>query len=362
MSYFFDFYTFLCYDILMIYMEGIMEKAKKFIKNFIIFLLLIILTFYIALKDQDLSELYIVIKSTNLNFVIVGMLCMCMYLLCEAINIGRMLKALGEKNNFIQNIKYALIGFFFSGITPAASGGQPMQIYFMYKDNITVANSTLALLINLFCMQIVTISMALISLCFNLSYMPKGIIALFIIGILLNLSALSLLIIAIFNKKLLDKLVYFIIKVMKFLKLKKYETLKEKLESEVEKYKENAVYIKQHKKVLFKNLLTSYVQFFIFYSISYWVYRSFNLSDFGLLKITSLQSIVFATVSGIPSPGSVGVNEGAFVAIFKNVLPSNILKGAMLLSRGLNFYLFMIISGILVAFLFLKGKKQIKKD
>ena len=125
MSYFFDFCNILCYDIAM---EEIMEKAKKFIRNFIVFLLLIVLTFYIALKDQDLSELYIVIKNTVPSFVIMGILSMCFYLLCEAINIDRMLKALGEKSTFSQNIKYALIGFFFSGITPAASGGQPMQI------------------------------------------------------------------------------------------------------------------------------------------------------------------------------------------------------------------------------------------
>ena len=34
-----------------------MEKTKKFIKNFIIFILLIALTFYVALKDQDFSML-----------------------------------------------------------------------------------------------------------------------------------------------------------------------------------------------------------------------------------------------------------------------------------------------------------------
>ena len=94
MSYFFDFCNILCYDIAM---EEIMEKAKKFIRNFIVFLLLIVLTFYIALKDQDLSELYIVIKNTVPSFVIMGILSMCFYLLCEAINIDRMLKALGEK-------------------------------------------------------------------------------------------------------------------------------------------------------------------------------------------------------------------------------------------------------------------------
>ena len=61
---------------------------------------------------------------------------MVIYLLLEAVNLHRTLKVLGEKVTFWQNIKYAIIGFFFSSITPAASGGQPMQIYYMYKEKI----------------------------------------------------------------------------------------------------------------------------------------------------------------------------------------------------------------------------------
>lgn len=335
-----------------------MEKTKKFIKNFIIFLLLIALTFYIALKDQDFSKLYDSIKNMNIKFAVIAIFSMLIYLFCESINIGRMLKSLGEKSKFIKNFKYALIGFFFSAITPAASGGQPMQIYFMYKDKINVANSTLALLVNLLCMQITTISLAIISLIFNLSYMSTGIILLFIVGILLNLSALSLLLIAIFSTNLLDKLVNFIIKIMKSLKLKKFDILKEKLENEVKNYKENAIYIRNHKKVLFRNLFTSYFQFFMYYSISYWVYRGLGFNTLNILEITSLQAIVFATVSGIPSPGAVGVNEGAFISVFKNVFTEHTLKSAMLLSRGISFYLFVILSGILVATLFLKNKKN----
>ena len=105
---------------------------------------------------------------------------MCVYVLCESINIGRTLKALKEKSSFWKNVKYALIGFFFSGITPAASGGQPMQVYYMHKEGISVANSTLALLINLTSMQIVTISTALVSIIFNYGYLNAPMIGLFV--------------------------------------------------------------------------------------------------------------------------------------------------------------------------------------
>ena len=164
---------------------------KKYLRNLILFILIILLTFYIILKDQDINKVVNVLSSIDLRYILIAILCMCLYLACEAINIGRTLKTLGEKSTFYRNIKYALIGFFFSSVTPAASGGQPMQIYYMNKDKISVANSTLALLINLTSMQIVTISIAIVSLCFNYEYMNNLLIWLFILGIFLNATALT---------------------------------------------------------------------------------------------------------------------------------------------------------------------------
>ena len=71
-----------------------------------------------------------------------------------------------------------------------------------------------------------------------------------------------------------------------------------------------------------------------------------------------MQSILFATVSGIPSPGAVGVSEGGFLAIFRHVYSENMVNSAMLLSRGINFYLFVIISSIVVMISMMKDKKQ----
>ena len=285
---------------------------------------------------------------------------MCIYLICEAINIGRTLKALGEKSTFYRNIKYALIGFFFSSVTPAASGGQPMQIYYMNKDRISVANSTLSLLINLTSMQIVTISIAIISLFFNYSYMNSILIGLFIIGILLNATALGLLLVSLFSKRMTKGLINIAIKILEFFKIRNIEDKKKKLEDELSKYQASAIYIKSNKKVILKTIITTYFQFLIYYSISYWVYRSFGLKEYNILQILSMQSVLFATVSGIPSPGAVGVSEGGFLEIFRNVYSDNILNEAMLLNRGVNFYLFVIISSVIVMLYTVKDKKEEK--
>ena len=336
-----------------------MKNWGKFFRNLVIFILIIGITFYILLKDQDLLHIVNILSSVKIQFVLIGIVGMSIYVICEAINIGRTLKSLNEKSNFIQNIKYALIGFFFSSVTPAASGGQPMQIYYMHKDKIAISNSTVTLLINLTSMQIITISFALISLIFNYSYLNGVLITFFIIGILLNLSALILLLIGIFSKKMTNGLINIAIKVMKFFKIKNIEAKKEKLQKELTKYQDNADYIKGNKRLILKTILTTLIQFTAYYSITYWTYRALGFSQFNIMQIITMQSVLYATVSGIPSPGAVGVTEGAFIEIFKSVYPQEMMSSAVLLNRGINFYFLVIVSGIVTIINHIRsGKKE----
>lgn len=336
-----------------------MKKTKKLLRNLILFFVLIVLTFYIILKDQNISEIVSILANVNKKFVLIAILCMCFYMICEAINIGRTLKALKEKSTFLKNIKYALIGFFFSSITPAATGGQPMQIYYMHKDRISVANSTLALLINLTCVQIVTISMALFSLAFNYKYLNNVLAWFFAIGVILNVTALTLLFISIFSKRITKGIIKIVIRILKFFKVKDIENKQLKLENELSRYQNSATYIKGNTPVILKNLITTYIQFIAFYSISYLVYCSFGLSGHNIFQILTMQSLLYATVSGIPSPGAVGVSEGGYMAIFASIFPENLLDGAMLLTRGVNFYLFVAISAVVVILNSMKTKQDI---
>lgn len=339
-----------------------MEKSKKMIKNLLLFILLIALTFYIILKDQDVGNIFNIIKTVDLKFVLIAIIFMAVYLILESVNLGRTLKALGEKSNIFKNFKYALIGFFFSAITPAASGGQPMQIYYMHKDKISVANSTLALLVNLCSFQIITLTFAFISVFLNTSHLNSGLICFFIIGVSLNMSALALLLIGIFSKKLSAALIRFAEKILKKLKIKNLENKVEKLESELTKYHGSAKYFKEHRILMLKTLVTTFIQVLFYYSITYLIYCAFGLNGYNAFQLITLQSVLYATVSGIPSPGAVGVTEGGFLSLFNGVFPNEIISSAMLLNRGVSFYLYVLLSGIFVSVISIKTKKETKKD
>lgn len=337
-----------------------MEKTKKIkqtIRNLIVFILLICLTFFLIFKDENIPEILKIATNVDQKYILIAILAMFVFILCETLNIGRVLKELGEKSNFIKNIKYTLIGFFFSAITPAASGGQPMEIYYMHKEDIKVANSTLALLIHLWSFQIITISFGIISTILNFEVVKGGLIYLVILGIMLNSIALTLLAISIFSKKLSEGVIKAAVKILKLFKIKNIEEKQEKLEAELEKYQESAKYIKAHKLIMLKTLLTTVVQIIVYYSIPYWVYRSFGFCQYNIFQIITLQAVLYATVSGIPSPGAVGVSEGGFIEIFKNVFPNTMISGAILLNRGISFYAFVLISGIVIIINTLTSKK-----
>lgn len=334
------------------------KKSKKICINLLIFILLIIFTFSLVLKDQDVTEILKISATVKKQYILIAMFAMGVFIVSESINIGRILKELGEKSKFISNVRYTLIGFFFSAITPAASGGQPMEIYYMHKDNISVAHSTLALLMQLCSIQIVTITVGIISAVLHFEVLKSGLIYLLILGIILNSSALMLLIIAIFSKKLSEGLIKFVVKILKFFRIRNIEKKQEKLEKELESYQTSAKYIKEHRILMLKTVLTTAVQMLAYYTVPYWIYLAFGLNNSNIFDILTLQAVLYATVSGIPSPGSVGVSEGGFLGIFRNAFPETVISSAMLLSRGVNFYLLILISAIVVVISTFRDRKE----
>ena len=135
-----------------------------------------------------------------------------------------------------------------------------------------------------------------------------------------------------------------------------------KLEKELESYQTSAKYIKEHKILMLKTVITTVVQMIAYYSVPYWIYLAFGLKEYNIFEIATLQAVLYATVSGIPSPGSVGVSEGGFLGIFRNVFPETIISSAMLLTRGANFYLFIIISAIIVMISTFRDRREEKKQ
>ena len=326
-----------------------MKDKKSLLMNFIFFSLLFMATYYIIFKDQNINSLIDNIKHVNLIYIFIGFLFMICFYLLEAINVRNILNSFGEKITLKQTFNSTLVGAFFSAITPASSGGQPMQVYYLSKkDGVKVSHSTLALLIHLLGHQFSIVTIGLICALFNPIIFETKLVYLFIIGTSFDLIVLLLYVVLIFSKKITNKLVNFARKIIKFLNLKNYKEIDNKINEELKLFHESSKYIKNHRKEFFKAIFIAVLQVLANYSVAYFIYRSFGLNEFGVLYVISLQAILFCTVSCIPLPGSVGISETVFLLIYAYIYPEMLLHNALLLQRGVSFYLFVIINLIVV--------------
>ena len=328
----------------------IKKKATiKMIRNLILFVLLIVFTFWFIFKDQDLNELIKVIKSVNMGYIVIGALFMLMTYIMEAYNIRSVLVALGERKiPILKALKFTWIGFFFSAITPAATGGQPVEVYYMNKEKIKVSNATMAMLLQLCGFQISTILISIICAVLNFNMLKDGMIWFYLLGLSLNTIALTFMLIGVFSKKTTKKLVNLLIRFIKFIKVRNFEKKIDKIEEGLNQYNDSAIFIKTHKSEFIKSILRVTVQIIFYHSIPFFIYKAFGLDTYSYLKIFSIQAVLFITVSSLPLPGAIGVSETLFLKIYGQVFGKVLLNGAMLLFRFVSFYLYIVIASIVV--------------
>ena len=334
------------------------KTIKRIIINSTIFIALIILTFAMIFKDQDMGQLIDITLSANRAYILLGLFIMVLYFLVESYNVKKLLETFGNEISILKGLKYTLIGFFFSAITPAASGGQPAEVYYMNKDGIPISHGTMTLLIQVCGYQISTISLGVFFAILNPSIIKGSMLWLFLLGLIINGFALTMMLIGVFSRRLSRKIIEIVVKILEFFKAKNIEEKKENMNKGLEKYHESSKYIKEHKREFLKAILRVYLQIGCYYLIPFCVYKAFGLNGYSLLHVFAMQAVLYTTVSSLPLPGAVGISEHVFLRIFGPVFGIELLSGAVLLNRGINFYLFVIISLIIVFLNIIANKRK----
>ena len=124
-----------------------MENKKKTIFNVIFLLVVFAGTMYGVFHGEDIGEIVKILGQVNVLWLIPGVICVVIFIWGESIIIYYMMRTLKIRLKKWTCFLFSSVGFFFSCITPSASGGQPAQIYYMKKEKIPIPVSTLVLMI-----------------------------------------------------------------------------------------------------------------------------------------------------------------------------------------------------------------------
>lgn len=338
------------------------NSIGKLIKNTSFFVILIILTYYFIFRKIDRRGLQDALSHTNLWFILIASILATLNIVFESINHYRNLKLLKYKTDFKKCLKYGIIGFFFSAVTPAATGGQPVQIYYMHKDNVSYMHATITVLVQSIAYLLTMIILGIIGYIINYKYISSlGFIEyFFFIGVIVNSFIAVISLIAMFSRKLSKKLVDFIYRILHKFNEEKADNLKVKLQLQLTEYHDSARFILNNKKIVLKTFLTTFAQLISYHSVAFFVFLALGVHNLNYLKITFLQSVLYLSVSILPLPGTVGVNETGFSILYNPIIAATIVDSAMLLTRGISFYLIVIITGIILLVLSLKKNRHNK--
>ena len=147
-------------------MEGLKNKKSQFI-GITIMVVLMVFTVSQVLKGESIDSIVTALRSVKPIYILTGIGMMLLYASLEGVNIWLIIRGLKYRTSILKCIGYGFVGFYFSSITPSASGGQPAQVYYMKKDGISVTASSLSLMLILFTHQLVVVIYALIGLLTN---------------------------------------------------------------------------------------------------------------------------------------------------------------------------------------------------
>lgn len=327
-----------------------LTKTQKICIQYGFLLLLICITVYLVSTTLDITLIPMIIKLVNKKFIFIGFLIMVLYIILECTIINILIKTIQKTKVRFLAVKIAMMGFYYNLVTPFASGSQPMQIYALNKYDINLSKS-IAIVTNktVLFQTVVTIYSAVI-IFLNIEILKNelpSMLVLMSIGMVMNIVSLLGGMLIVLTPNTMKIIVKVIVNILYRLNI--FKSLNKKIHTInkfIDEYSYSIKLFIKNKKALCLSIILTIIQLTVFFSISYCVYKAFNLNGLSLFEVLSLQVFLYMSVSPIPTPGNVGANEVAFLTIFANVFPGNIIGYSVFLYSIYVYYFLVVVCGL----------------
>ena len=322
---------------------------RKRILSFSLLAALICGTLYFLLRQQPISTLAQVLRSVRPGYVALGLGLMFCFVGCEALCTKLILGRLGHTMPYRKCLGYSFAGFYVSSITPSSTGGQP-------------AHGSLNMMLIAVCYQTVTFLYAAASF-FLLPQVRTalggglGLLLLYggVVMILLTAGMLSMMFLPNAARRLTGGLVGLGVRVGL---VKHEDRVRAGLERQMTAYREGAACLRANLRLVPALLLLTFLQLTALYAVPYTVYLGFGLSGASLFQMVGTQALVSLAVGSLPLPGAVGAAEGVALHAFSLFFGAGLVAPAVMVARGISFYSFLLISGIITLCVHLRVRRR----
>ena len=327
------------------------KKTRRNVFNIVFLTVVFGFTIYSVFAGKDLADIFARVLQAHPVYIVGGVVCILFFIYGESAIIHYMLGTLNIRSKRFTCFLYSCAGFFFSCITPSASGGQPAQIVYMRRNAIPIPIATVVLMVVTITYKLVLVVVGVFLLLFQNGFVSNylgSILPVFYLGIALNVFCVIAMFILVFHQKLAKTIMLLGLKYLEKLHLLKRKPDRAlRLAQSMNDYNNTAKYLSAHKMVIFNTILITFAQRFAWFLTTYFCYRAFGLSGAGIYDIVMLQAVISVSVDMLPLPGGMGISEHLFLSIFLPIFGPEFIMPGMLLSRGLGYYVELLLSAVL---------------
>ncbi len=349
------------------------KKAKKQIINIAFLVVLIGVTFTVIFVSQDINihDIGQFLYNCNPWYIVGAFGGMLGYVIFEAISLHIIARKLGHKSKFTSSIAYSTSDLYYSAITPSASGGQPASAFYMMRDGMSGGTAGFTVLFNIISYTAATILVGLFGVvaCPSMfgqigHWLAKTLV---IVGFVIQLALLALLLLCLFRARVILRIGNWGITLLSKMHIvKKTDKWRGKLDGVVTKYRACRTVIKKHPMLFVNALLLNTAQRVSQTLIPCFVIMAsplFGKVDVSFLELFCMQAYVMIGYNSIPLPGGTGVYEYLYPNVFGiGFTDMTFVLSAMMVSRGISFYISMIVTGLYTLVYHAVGIKKIKAD
>lgn len=331
--------------------DPVKKQILKKILSALFFVVVFGLTLWSVFGNENMAQLKECLRDANDLYIIPGVLCVIGFILGEALIIFYMVRSLNTPARFTHCCLYSFIGFFYSAITPSASGGQPMQMMYMRRTGIPVAVSTVVL-------AIVTVLYKLVLVLIGLGVLlirPARIMTclepvegFMYLGLVLNVIFIIAIIAVLFMPNLVRRMGKWVFRLVGKLRPFRDPGKQEaRLERVLGQYQGATEYFKTHPVVICNVFVITTVQRLLLFLVAWLTYKAFGLSGESAVVIVLLYAMISVAADMLPLPGGMGISENLFLTIFLPIFGETLILPGMVACRGISYYTQLVISAIM---------------
>lgn len=321
-------------------------------------------TAWAVLDAQSPAELALALTSADWRYLTLGLLLMAAFLCCEGRASHLILGALGSPQPYRRCCFYSCTGFFFSNITPSATGGQPMQVYYMKRDGVPVVHGAMDMLLVTIGYHTAVVIFGTAVLLFRgelLAVLGGGVDFLLGLGVAVFLVLDGAMLLLLFLPGPMERLgrsgIRLAFRLRPALDRERLET---RLAEELERYGQGAKVLRSSPALLPRVILLSLGQLACSCAVPCVVCLAFGVEDASFWTVFCLQVLCTIAVGYLPLPGSAGAAEGVFLQVFTFAFGPGLVAPAMILTRTVSCYAVLLVTGGITAVGHLRGRGQQK--